>query len=58
MSSSTYYAAGYTAATSADCNYDAYAGSGWGPDFADPSTYLETFLSDGNGYMTKVIGLY
>ena len=32
--------------------------SGWGPDYLDPSTYLDTFLPDGNGFMTKCIGLF
>ena len=35
-------------------NYDL---SGWGPDYGDPSTYLDTFMPAG-GYMTKCIGLY
>ena len=35
-----------------------FYGSGWGPDYGDPSTYLDTFLGYGQGYMTKVIGLF
>jgi ABC-type oligopeptide transport system substrate-binding subunit len=50
-----YYAVGYRAKTGTDNGQDVFYGSGWGPDFADPSSYLETFLS--NGYMTKVCGL-
>ena len=32
--------------------------SGWGPDYGDPQTYLDTFLPDYAGYMIKCIGLY
>jgi ABC-type oligopeptide transport system substrate-binding subunit len=35
-----------------------FYGSGWGPDYGDPSTYLDTFQGEGAGYMTKVIGLF
>ena len=53
-----YYLCGYDAANGEAGNYDAFYGSGWGPDYGDPSTYLDTFLGDGQGYMTKVIGLF
>ncbi|MGM9970006.1 MAG: ABC transporter substrate-binding protein [Anaeroplasma sp.] len=53
-----YYACGYRAANGAAANYDVFYGSGWGPDYGDPSTYLDTFLPEGAGYMTKVIGLW
>lgn len=53
-----FYACGYRAANGEAGNYDMFYGSGWGPDFGDPSTYLDTFLPDGAGYMTKVIGLF
>jgi ABC-type oligopeptide transport system substrate-binding subunit len=53
-----YYASGYRAANGAASNYDVFYGSGWGPDYGDPSTYLDTFLAEGNGYMTKTIGLW
>jgi len=54
--SSDYYASGYRAASGADGNFDMFYGSGWGPDYGDPSTYLDTFC--GYGFMTRVIGLY
>lgn len=41
-----------------EANYDIYDLSGWGPDYRDPATYLETFLPDYNGYMAKCIGIY
>ena len=53
-----YYACGYRAANGEAGNFDFFQGSGWGPDYGDPSTYLDTFLGYGAGYMTKVIGLF
>ena len=53
-----YYASGYRASNGEAGNFDLFYGSGWGPDYGDPSTYLDTFLGGGAGYMTKVIGLY
>lgn len=53
-----YYNAGYYAPTGADGNYNVFYGSGWGPDYGDPSTYLDTFLPEGAGYMTRTIGLW
>ena len=55
---SDFYSASYYANFGNEVCYDLYWGSGWGPDFADPSSYLSTFLYDGEGYMTKVVGLY
>ncbi len=56
--SADYYASGYRASNGEALNADFFYGSGWGPDFGDPCTYLDTFLGDGAGYMTKVIGLF
>ena len=53
--SEDYYASGYRATTGHAGNFDFFYGSGWGPDYGDPSTYLDTFGV--NGYMLKVIGL-
>ena len=33
-------------------------GPGWGPDYGDPSTYLNTYLPDNMGCMTYTIGLF
>ena len=42
-----------------DHNYDVSTGwTGWGPDFGDPCTFLDTMLPDGAGYMTKLLGLW
>lgn len=56
--SEDYYASGYRASNGEAGNFDMFWGSGWGPDYGDPSTYLDTFKSQGAGYMTKVIGLF
>ena len=56
--SDDFVASGYRASNGEAGNYDMFYGSGWGPDYGDPSTYLDTFLPDGAGYMTKVIGLF
>ena len=51
-------AAGYNVDSGKEANYSIYDVSGWGPDYGDPSTYLDTFLPDYAGYMVKCIGLY
>ena len=56
--SGDWYYAGYYTNTGAEANYDMYDVSGWGPDYGDPQTYLDTFLPDGAGYMIKCIGIY
>ena len=47
-----WYSAGYEA------NFDLNDGSGWGPDYGDPSTYLGTMLPQYAGYMTKSLGIF
>lgn len=47
----------YRTSTGAESNYDITPGtSGWGPDYGDPQTFLDTVQP--YGYMTKCIGLY
>lgn len=53
-----WYDCGYNMDVGTQSNYDIYDLSGWGPDYGDPSTYLDTMLPDGAGYMAKCIGLY
>ena len=53
-----YYDSGFTAPTSKDANYDFFYGSGWGADYGDPSTFLDTFLPGDMGFMTRIMGLY
>ena len=48
----------YDAADGEACCYDLSWSSGWGPDWGDPSTYVDTYLPDGVGYMTKIAGLW
>lgn len=48
--------AGYYADYGYQANYDLYDVSGWGPDYGDPSSYLDT-LTEG-GYMTKCLGIF
>ena len=58
VDSAAWYYAGYYASYGNEGNYDVYDVSGWGPDYGDPQTYLDTFLPDYAGYMVKMIGLY
>lgn len=50
--------AGYLAQTGEQCNFDLYDQGGWGPDYGDPSSYLDTMLPDGDGPMTRYMGLF
>ena len=52
------YGAGYDISMGSEANYDVYDMSGWGPDYGDPQTYLDTILPDYAGYMTMMLGLF
>jgi ABC-type oligopeptide transport system substrate-binding subunit len=41
-----------------ECNYDVTDTTGWGPDYGDPSTYLDSLLSEYDGYMVRCLGIY
>ena len=56
--SADWYYAGYYANNGAEVNYELYDVSGWGPDYGDPATYLDTFLPYYGGYMVMMIGIY
>ena len=58
VSTDEWYYAGYYTDFGYEANYDVYDLSGWGPDYGDPTTYLDTFLPDYAGYMIKCIGIY
>ncbi len=58
VDSQTWYYAGYYTNYGYEANYDMYDVSGWGPDYGDPQTYLDTFLPDYAGYMVKCIGVF
>ena len=39
-----------------EANFDLSTGSGWGPDYGDAQTYLDTIQA--YGYMAKNLGLF
>ena len=57
VDSSAWYYAGYYCDESSQTNYDIYDVSGWGPDYGDPSTYLNT-LNIYTGDMIMMLGLF
>lgn len=58
VDSSEWYYAGYYTSYGFEANYDLYDVSGWGPDYGDPQTYLDTMLPDYAGYSTKTLGIF
>ena len=46
----------YRNSTGAEANFDISHSSGWGPDYGDPQTFLDTIQP--YGYMTKNLGIY
>lgn len=54
---SVYYA-GYYIGSGAEANYDIYDISGWGPDYGDPQTYLDSILPQYAGYLTMMLGIF
>ena len=53
-----WYYAGYYTDYGYEANYDIYDLSGWGPDYGDPATYLDTMLPYYSGYMAKCCGVF
>lgn len=53
-----WYNAGYFISSGTEANYDVYDSAGWGPDYGDPATYLDTLLPEYAGYMTKNLGIW
>lgn len=53
-----WHGAGYDTTYGYEANYDMYDLSGWGPDYGDPQTYLNTFAPEYAGYMIKCLGIY
>ncbi len=51
-----WYDATYYPTAGDDMNFNLMDNSGWGPDYGDPQTYLDTMFY--GGYMLKCIGLY
>ena len=58
VDSTSYSYATYYPTTGSECNYDINPNTGWGPDYGDPKTYLDTMLPDYAGYMTKAMGIF
>ena len=54
----TYLDATYWYSAGSEANFDLNDGSGWGPDYGDPSSYLSTMLPNYSGYMTKSLGIF
>ena len=50
--------AGYYPEYGYEMNADMMDVSGWGPDYGDPQTYLDTMLPDYAGYMVKSLGVF
>ncbi|MBR2602145.1 MAG: peptide ABC transporter substrate-binding protein, partial [Clostridia bacterium] len=53
-----WYYAGYYYNTGYEANFDICDLSGWGPDYGDPQSYLDTMLPDYAGYMVKALGIF
>jgi ABC-type oligopeptide transport system substrate-binding subunit len=51
-----YYDNSYYTTYGYEQNTDLNTSSGWGPDYGDPSTYLDTFAM--GGYMLKLLGIF
>ncbi len=56
--SDDWYYAGYYYNTGNEANFDICDLSGWGPDYGDPQTYLDTMQPDYAGYMIKALGIF
>ena len=57
-SADDWYYAAYYPEYGYEFNCDMCDVSGWGPDYGDPQTYLDTMLPDYAGYMVKSIGIF
>lgn len=53
-----WYDATYFFKSAEEGNYNSCDNGGWGPDYGDPQTYLNTMLPDFSGDMTKMIGVF
>ena len=53
-----WYYSGYYMNYGYEMNYDFCDLSGWGPDYGDPASYLDTFQPEYAGYMIKSIVIY
>ena len=53
-----WYNAAYYPDLGSQMNYDISDVSGWGPDWGDPNSYLDTMLPDYMGSMSKNLGIF
>ena len=53
-----WYNAAYYPDLGSQMNYDVSDVSGWGPDWGDPNSYLDTMLGDYMGSMAKNLGIF
>ncbi|VQU35383.1 oligopeptide binding lipoprotein [Streptococcus pneumoniae] len=53
LTSDEFDSSGYFAQTAAQKDYDLYHG-GWGPDYQDPSTYLNIFNTNSGGFLQNL----
>ncbi len=53
-----WYYTGYYTSYGYEGNFDIFDLSGWGPDYGDPQTFLDTMLPDYAGYCVKSCGLF
>lgn len=53
-----WYSCGYFTGYGYENNYDVWDLSGWGPDYQDPTSYLNCYLADYSGYLTKSSGIF
>ena len=49
---------GYYTSYGYEANFDIFDLSGWGPDYGDPQTFLDTMLPDYAGYCVKSLGIF
>ncbi len=54
----TWLYTGYYTSYGYEDNFDLFDLSGWSPDYGDPQSYLDTFLPDYAGYVTKSLGIF
>ncbi len=55
---SEWYYTGYYTSYGYEGNFDIFDLSGWGPDYGDPQTFLDTMLPDYAGYCVKSCGIF
>ncbi len=53
-----WYALNYYCSYGYECCYDIWDMSGWGPDYQDPTTYLNCYLPEYSGYLTMSSGIF